>query len=365
MSMSHDSVFRSRAVVSLLLLTVFAPIGCTKAAPPPPAMHAMPVKVEAIGMAPVPRSDEYVATIKSRQSATIQPQVDGNIVKIYVHSGDHVKPGQVLMEIDPLKQKASLASQEATEQQKLATYNYNKIEVERQRKLFAEGVVSRDAMEQAEEAYNNSKSDYESSVASTTTQKQQLGYYHLSAPFDGIVGDIPVHLGDYVSPTTTLTTVDANDQLEAYIYIPAERAADVRFGLPVQLMDNSGNDLEDTKIYFVSPQVDNQLQGILVKTPVSSKEKLRNLQLVTARVIWDVKPSTVVPVLAINRIGDQAFVYVAEPSGQGYVAKQRAITLGETVGNTYNVLSGLKIGDKVIVSGTQFLIDGAPVQPLG
>jgi RND family efflux transporter MFP subunit len=316
-------------------------------------------------MAPVPRSDEYVATIKSRQSATIQPQVDGNIVKIYVHSGDHVKQGQPLMEIDPLKQRASVDQQQATEQQKLAVYNYNKIQVERQRKLFADGVISKDALDQAEESFNNAKADYESNVAGTVTQKQQLGYYHLTAPFEGVVGDIPVHLGDYVSSTTTLTTVDANDQLEAYIYIPADRAAEVRNGLPVQLLDNSGNDLEDTKVYFVSPQVDNQLQGILVKTPVSNKQKLRNLQLVTARVIWDVKPSTVVPVLAINRIGDQAFVYVAEPSGNGYVAKQRAVTLGETVGNTYNVLSGLKIGDKVIVSGTQFLIDGAPVQPLG
>jgi RND family efflux transporter MFP subunit len=354
-------------MLSFSMLAILATVGCRKpAAAPQAGMQALPVKVEAVSMAPVPRSDEYVATIKSRQSATIQPQVDGNIVKIYVHSGDHVKTGQVLMEIDPLKQKATLAQQQSTEQQKLAVYDYQKVQVERQRTLFADGVISKDAMEQAEEAFKDAKNDYEANVAGTQTQKQQLGYYRLAAPFDGIVGDIPVHLGDYVSPTTLLTTVDKNDDLEAYIYIPAEREAEVRSGLPVQLLDTNGNDLDDTKIYFVSPQVDNQLQGILVKTPVTgSKEKLRNLQLVTAKVIWDVKPSTVVPVLAVIRFGDLAFVYVAEASGQGYVAKQRAITLGETVGNTYNVLSGLKVGDKVIVSGTQFLVDGAPVQPLG
>ena len=57
----------------------------------------------------------------------------------------------------------------------------------------------------------------------TQSQKKQLGYYHLAAPFDGIVGDVPVHLGDYVSATTMLTTVDENRDLEAYIYIPTER----------------------------------------------------------------------------------------------------------------------------------------------
>ncbi len=83
--------------------------------------------------------------------------------------------------------------------------------------------ASRDAFDQAEQAYKNSQADYESAVATTQSQKKQLGYYHIAAPFEGIVGDVPVHLGDYVSPTTMLTTVDENRDLEAYIYIPTER----------------------------------------------------------------------------------------------------------------------------------------------
>jgi multidrug efflux pump subunit AcrA (membrane-fusion protein) len=72
-----------------------------------------------------------------------------------------------------------------------------------------------------------------------------------------------------------------------------------------------------------------------------------------------------VPVLAVIRLGGQTFVYVATSQGGKYVASQRAITIGDTVGNDYAVLSGLRNGEKVIVSGTQFLQDGAPVQPLG
>ena len=180
----------------------------------------MPVQTETIAAAPVPQYDEYVSTIKSRRSATINPQVDGNLVRIYVHSGDRVHTGQILMEIDPAKQEATVASSHATEQQKLAVFQYNQIEVERQRKLFEQGVSSRDAFDQAEQSYKNSQADYDSAVATTQSQKKQLGYYHIAAPFDGIVGDVPPHLGDYVSPTTLLTTVDENRDLEAYIYIP-------------------------------------------------------------------------------------------------------------------------------------------------
>jgi RND family efflux transporter MFP subunit len=349
-----------------LALAVVALAGCAKQAPPQAAPQAMPVQTETIAAAPVPQYDEYVSTIKSRRSATINPQVDGNLVRIYVHSGDRVHAGQVLMEIDPAKQEATVSSSKATEQQKLAVFQYNQIEVERQRKLFEQGVTSRDAFDQAEQSYKNSQADYESAVATTQSQRKELGYYHIAAPFDGIVGDVPVHLGDYVSPTTMLTTVDENRDLEAYIYIPTERVTQIRKGLPVVILDNQENLLERTAIDFISPQVDNGLQGILAKAPVHADlGKLRNLQQIKARVVWTTSSIPVVPVLAVTRLGGQTFVYVATNQDGKYVAKQRPITIGDTVGNNYAVLSGLQNGEKVIVSGTQFLADGAPVQPLG
>jgi RND family efflux transporter MFP subunit len=354
-------------LVSLPLLLGLGITACKKAAAPAgPAFQALPVQTMTVSSSPVPRSDEYVATIKSRRSATLNPMVDGNLTAILVHSGEHVKTGQVLMQIDPLKQEAAVKSQAATEQQKLAVYQYNQTEVERQRKLFAAGVTSRDALDQAEQAYANSKADYESAEASRVTQEQELAYYKIRAPFDGIVGDIPVHVGDYVSGSTLLTTVDENRDLEAYIYIPAERAANIRMGLPVEILDNNEQPLEKTAIDFISPQVDNGLQGILVKAPVYSEQAaLRTAQLVKAKVIWSTAPTPVIPVLAVTRLGGQAFVYLAQDQGGHYFAHQVAVTLGDTIGNDYEVLGGLQNGDKLIVSGTQFLVDKMPVQPLG
>lgn len=360
---------KSQSLLSLVASALFlaaAVTGCSKAQPQQgaPAMQALPVQTITVAAVPVPQSDEYVATIKSRRSATINPQVDGNLTQILVHSGEHVAAGQPLMEIDPLKQQATVASLAATEQQKLAVYKYNQLQVDRQRKLYAAGIISKDALDQAEQAYSNSKADFEAATASRQEQEKQLGYYHILAPFDGIVGDIPVHVGDYVSSTTMLTTVDENKDLEAYIYIPTERAAEVRTGLGVEILDNNSKPIENTSIDFLSPQVDNQLQGILAKAPVHSTA-LRNAQLVKARVIWGVTAKPVVPVLAVSRLGGQAFVYVAKNAGNGhFVAHQQAISLGDTVGNDYAVLGGLTNGEKVIVSGTQFLMDGMPVMPL-
>jgi RND family efflux transporter MFP subunit len=340
--------------------------GCKSAPPPPPPPQAMPVQVASVTLSPVPNSDTYVATIKSRRSSTMQPQVDGNLVKIFVKSGDLVQAGQVLMRIDPLKQMATVQSQQGTQAQKKALYDYTQIEVERQRKLFEAGVVSRDVYDQAIQAFQNAKADYDSNAALTDTQKQQLAYYDIRAPFAGIVGDVPVHLGDYVSTTTVLTTVDENADLEAYIYIPTERSTLVRKGLPVEILDTSGKTLVKSTISFLSPQVDNGLQSILAKAEIPrTADILRNQQLVKARVTWSTSPAPVVPVLAVSLVGGQTFVYLASPKGDGYIAHQVPVTLGETVGNTYPVLGGLKPGDKVITSGLQFLQEGAPVKPLG
>ena len=363
-------IFAMTAAMGIAMLTT----ACNKAATPAQAqgqMQAMPVKVLPVALSPVASADTYVATVKSRRSATLQAQVDGNITQILVHSGDHVRQGQTLMEIDPRKQVATVQSQKATEQQTLATFQFNQVEVARQQKLYEAGVTSRDTYDQAEQAYKNSKAAYDAAAAATKSQEEQLKYYHITAPFAGVVGDIPVHVGDYVSPASvtypTLTTVDDTGGLEVYIYVPTERASQVKRGLPVAIVNEDGSVVEQTSITFLSPQVDNGLQGILVKAPVHSAQMmtLRNAQSVKARITWGTANAPVVPVLAVSRIGGQSFVFVAQAAGKGYIAHQTAVQLGETIGNMYPVIQGLKEGDRVIISGTQILAEGFPVQPLG
>lgn len=324
--------------------------------------------VAPVSFSAVPTGDTYVATIKSRRSATVSPQVDGNITKIFVVSGQSVKAGQELMEIDPLKQLATVNQQAGSQAQANAAYQFNKGELDRQKRLFEAGITSRQAYDTALQNFESSKAAYDASAAGTASQKEQLAYYKIRAPFAGVVGDIPVHVGDHVSsaasPAMILTTVDDPAGLEAYIYVPTERMSELKIGLPVDILDTTGQVLANSTISFLSPEVDSGLQGILVKAQIPAGSKVRNLELVNARVTWNTTPKPTVPVLAVTQIGGQSFVYVAKAVGQGFIAHQIPVKVGDTVGNSYPVLSGLQQGDEVIVSGLQFLGEGAPISPI-
>lgn len=326
------------------------------------APPATPVQVVAVAAEKVADTAEYLSILKSRHSATINPQVEGYVTKIFVKSGDRVKSGDPLLQIDPVKQEAYVSSQDAARAAQEATVRLNKTNLERAKKLAEAGVISKVDLDTAETNYESSVAQLKSLEDQVQQQKVELRYYRVSAPMDGIVGDIPVRTGDRVQVTTLLTTVDEPGSLEAYIYVPADRARDLRLGLPVRLLDESGTARSETRITFVSPQVDTDTQTVLAKGAVSNaKANLRIAQQVRAQITWGSHQGTVIPVLAVQRINGQFFAFIAAKEGDKTVARQRAVKLGDIVGNDYTVLDGIKPGDHLIVSGTQFLQDGAPV----
>ncbi|MGD0269492.1 MAG: efflux RND transporter periplasmic adaptor subunit [Candidatus Sulfotelmatobacter sp.] len=362
---------RNLLIRSLLLVALAASastLACSgKASPNAQAggPHAMPVKVQEARATAVDDASEYVATLKSRDSAVIMPQVEGQITKILVHSGEAVASGAPLMEIDPLKQQATVNSQESSRVAQEASLSYAKQQYQRTQSLFAAGVVSRQELDQTKSAMDNAQAQLDSLGAQVREQEVQLHYYRVVAPWAGIVGDIPVHVGDRVAVTTQLTTVDKPGSLEVYLYVPIERSAQLKMNLPVQILDSEGKVLADSRVSFISPQVDNTTQTVLVKARIAnSNDALRQSQFIHARIVWGTHQNPQVPILAVSRLGGQYFAFVAEPqNGGSYVARQKPLKIGQTVGNDYEVQEGLKPGDKVIISGTQFLLDGAPVIP--
>jgi RND family efflux transporter MFP subunit len=325
----------------------------------------MPVKVLEARAVPVHDATEYVATVKSRDSTVIMPQVEGQITQIFVHSGERVAPGAALMEIDPLKQQATVKSQESARAAQQATLDWTKQQYRRIQGLAEAGVVSKQDLDQAKSAMDAAQAQMDSLDAQVREQQVQLHYYKVTAPRDGIVGDIPVRVGDRVAVTTPLTTVDQPGSLEAYVYVPIEHSAQLKMNLPVQVLDSNGKVLADSRISFISPQVDNATQTVLVKARIpNGNDALRQSQFIRARVVWGTHQNPEVPILAVSRLAGQYFAFVAEAqNGGSFVARQRPLKIGQTVGNDYEVQDGIKPGDKVIVSGTQFLLDGAPVIP--
>lgn len=322
----------------------------------------MPVQVQIAPAVRIPETTEYLSVLKSRQSAAINPQVEGQITAIFVKSGDSVSKGTPLLQIDPLKQEATLSSQEAARAAQDATVRLAKTNLDRAQKLYAAGVISKQDLDNAQSAFDAATAQLKALSDQVEQQKVELHYYKVSAPADGIVGDIPVHVGDRVQVTTLLTTVDLPGALEAYTYVPADRAKNLKLGLPVRLLDENGNTVSETHVTFVSPQVETDTQTILAKAAVeNAKDKLRIAQQVRAVITWGTHEGVVIPVLSVQRINGQSFVFVAVNEGKGPVARQKMVKVGDTMGNDYAVLDGLKAGDHLILSGTQFLQDGAPV----
>src|SRR5580658_3706966 len=325
----------------------------------------MPVKVQEAQATAVNDATEYVATLKSRDSAVIMPQVEGQVTKINVRSGEAVGAGAPLMEIDPLKQQATVKSQESSRAAQEANLSYAKQQYARSQGLYAAGVVSKQDLDQAKSALDAAQAQMDSLDAQVSEQQVQLHYYRVVAPWGGIVGDIPVRVGDRVAVTTQLMTVDKPGSLEVYVYVPIEHSSQLRMNLPVQVLNGAGKVVADSRIDFISPEVDNTTQTVLVKARIAnSNDSLRQLQFIRARIVWGTHQNPQVPILAVSRLGGQYFAFVAEPqNGGSYVARQKPLKIGQVVGNDYEVQDGLKPGDKVIISGTQFLLDGVPVIP--
>ena len=355
-----------RASAALLALTAGAlAVGCQKSAadnPPGASAPALPVQVRIAPSVKIPDTTEYLSILKSRHSATINPQVEGQITRIFVKSGEHVKAGTPLLQIDPLKQEATVNSQEASRAAQEANLRYAKVSLERAQKLLDAGVISKQEYDNAQTAYDAAVAQLRALDEQVKQQKVQLHYYCVTAPTDGIVGDIPVRTGDRVTVATLLTTVDEPGALEAYIYVPTERARSLKTGLPVRLLDSAGNVVSETHISFVSPQVDSDTQSVLAKALAENAQgKLRVAQQLRAQITWGTHEGPVIPVLAVVRINGQFFAFVASKEGNATVARQKPLKVGDTIGNDFAVLDGLKPGDHIIVSGTNFLQDGMPV----
>jgi RND family efflux transporter MFP subunit len=324
----------------------------------------MPVEMVTLAAKPVEQTTEFVATLKSRRSATINPEVEGSLTRVAVRSGQDVARGAVLFEIDSAPQQAALASLQSMRPARESDVEFARQQVQRNQTLLKAGAISQREVEQFEAQLRAAEAQLQVLDEQIKQQRSQLNYYRVTAPIAGTVGDVPVNVGDRVTRATELTTINENDVLELYINVPVQQAPNLKVGLPVRLVDDRGQVLATNKITFVSPTVDTSMQSVLAKAQlVEGRGQFRADQFVRARVVWSTAPGLTVPVTAVSRINAQFFAFVAEKSADGMIARQKPVQLGDIIGNEYILQSGLQPGEQLIVSGLQKIRDGAPVMP--
>lgn len=352
---------RFSAIGAMALAVGVAACGGAPAGPPA-APPPMPVEVVTLASKPVERTAEYVGTFKSRRSADIQPQAEGFLTRILVRSGTRVAVGTPLFEIDAPVERAAMATLESTRAVRTADAEYMRQQADRAKALLDVGAMSQQEYEQATTSQRTAAAQLRAAEEQIRQQQAQLDYFRVVAPAAGVVGDIPVRVGDRVTRTTLLTTIDDNTALELYVNIPVREAANLRLRLPVRIIGANGQTLATETVNFVSEAVDVTTQTVLVKTAVSAgKDEFRTDQTVRVVVVFSEAEGLTVPVTAATRINGRYFVFVAEAAEGATVARQKPIVVDRVVGNDYVVAEGLKAGERLIVGGIQKIRDGAPV----
>lgn len=384
---------------------------------------AMPVRMGEAQPTTIEESSEYVARLESRQSVRPKPQVSGQITNIFVKPGQRVRTGAAIVQINPAEQAASLqsqlaavesarselklaqadvanakqtlASKQAQRQSTLSNLQFQQGEFRRFSQLQSQGAVTRQALDQRRLDLQKAQADLaqieaeiraqeaaiaraeanitkqnrliQQQAAGATEQRVRLNYYTINAPFAGVIGDIPVKVGDFVTSSTELYTIADNNTLLTQINVPVEQATRLRMGMPVQLIDNQGKPVQTGQVSFIAPNINAQTQSILIKASFdNSNGSLRTDQIVQARIIWDTRPGVVVPVTAISRMAGQNFVFVVERAPdkpENMVARQIPVELGKITGNQQEILKGLQPGQQIVVAGILQLRDGAPIMP--
>lgn len=372
---------------------------------PPGQSQPVAVELQTTSTTQIEDSSELVGSLDAPRSVELKPEIEGRISEIFVTEGEFVPTGTPLVQLSPEKRLADLtsleqavniarasrarvvseiAALEAERQSVLADLELQNTNYERISNLVQEGALAqtrldeitrdRDRANAQLNAINRNIEASRASLAEAQAQLQQaeanatraeaeLQDATIVAPFAGTVGDIPIKLGDYVEPGDPLTSVTQNQTLEVELAIPVEKASQLRLGQTVEGRDNQGNLLATGSISFIAPQVNPNSQSLLAKAEFANPDgQLRDGQFVRARIIWDTIAGLSVPTTAINRLGGQTFVFVAEENEDDQlVARQKLVQLGDIQGNEYRVLEGINPGDRLITSGILNLADGTPI----
>ena len=239
--------------------------------------------------------------------------------------------------------------------------------------LKAALISSQKALSASRERVNSASSAIAGQQASLKQAESQVGiasenldFNRITAPIDGVVGDIQPKVGDYVEEGEQITSIIEDDALELSVGVPLEQASKLELGLPVEIINPQGEAIAKSSLSFISPRTNRSSQAILVKAVFSNNGRLKDDSFARARIIWSEESGILIPTAAVSRIAGKSFVFVAEEAKQEdgksmVVAKQKPVELGDIQGQSYQVISGLEPGDRLITSGILNLADGTPL----
>ena len=317
---------------------------------------------------------KFSAKLKGETDVTITPQVSGQLTRICVTEGDQVKKGQVLFIIDQRDAQLELESAQANLQAALAQEASAKIEYESNKNLYDKKIVSKYTLDTSENSYNQAKASVAQYRAQVNRAKVNLGYCTITAPVTGSIGEITVRAGDQVSPSTYLTTVSGNANMDAEFSLPETF---------LSMMLSEGFTTDPNKLSKLSPEI-----GFIMKngTEYDHKGKItRATGMVNASTGTISLKATfpnpkgqlysgmqgniviplqeqgvmVIPQEAVVKLQDKQQVYKVQPDSTATAIEVTTQDIYD--GEHYIALTGLNEGDKIVTVGANNVHEGQKV----
>ena len=226
--------------------------------------------------------------------------------------------------------------------------------------------AAKERVASARAAISGQQASLEQAESRVSVERENLNFNRITAPINGTVSNIEPKVGDYLEAGEQITSITQDNVLELNLGVPLEQASKLEIGLPVEIVNPQGEAIAEGNVSFISPRTDRNSQAILVKATFNNNGRLKDDSFARARVIWSEEPGVLIPTTAVSRIAGKSFVFVAvekkqEDGSTTTVAEQRPVELGDIQGQSYQVISGIESGDRLITSGILNLADGTPI----
>ena len=317
---------------------------------------------------------KFSAKLKGQTDVTITPQVSGQLMQICVTEGQQVKKGQTLFVIDSRNAQLDLEAAQANLEAAIASENSAKLEYESNKNLYEKKIVSKYMLDNSENSYKQAQASVTQARASVNRAKVNLGFCTITAPVAGSIGEIPVRTGDQVSPSSYLTIVSGNQQMNAEFSIaesileeaiaqgvsPKAEEAMKLFPDVTFVMKNGTEYQHKGRITSFTGVVNATTGTIACKAtfPNPDGQLYSGIQ-GTVVIPVDEEDVIVIPQVAVVKLQSRQQVYKVQADSTATAIEVTTEDAGN--GQDFIVRSGLNVGDKIVTVGANNVQEGEKV----
>jgi membrane fusion protein (multidrug efflux system) len=361
-------------LLGLIMLFIYSCSSSPAAAPAPPPPS---LPVESIASSTDTTYQEYPASVEGTVNVEVRPQVSGTLDRVFVDEGAFVKAGEPLFKINDQPYRAALNNAIATQHAAESAAANAQLEVEKLTPLVQNKVVSDYQLKTAKAALDVAKANIEQAKANVSTAQINLGYTLIKAPVNGYIGRLERKQGSLVGPTDPQALTQLSDVHDVHVYFslsekdfvnfkeqyPGQTLKDKLKQLPSVSLLMADNTLyaKQGKVDMIDGQFDKTTGAITLRANFENPQGLlRSGNTGKIRLSLQHKDVLKVPQSATIEVQDKVFVFAVADSNK---VKKTAITVVGKSGNDYLIKDGLKVGDKIVLSGFDHLQDGAVIHP--